>query len=184
MTSKTIDNKLIPLAKRYSDALIDVAQSKNELDDVYSDLQTVSEALSSVDELNAFLSHPVIPLSEKKDMVKSVFEGKIKEDTLNLLFILLEKNKINLINTILYCFEESMDEAKNILKVSVISAVEVDDDLKQKLKEKLENKLNKAVKFEFEMNPEIIAGLVLKIQDKVIDGSMAAKLEGFKKILR
>lgn len=184
MTSKTIDNKLIPLAKRYSDALIDVAQSKNELDDVYSDLQTVSEALSSVDELNAFLSHPVIPLSEKKDMVKSVFEGKIKEDTLNLLFILLEKNKINLINTILYCFEESMDEAKNILKVSVISAVEVDDDLKLKLKEKLENKLNKAVKFEFEMNPEIIAGLVLKIQDKVIDGSMAAKLEGFKKILR
>lgn len=184
MTSKTIDNKLIPLAKRYSDALIDVAQSKNELDDVYSDLQTVSEALNSVDELNSFLSHPVIPLYEKKDMVKSVFEGKIKEDTLNLLFILLEKNKINLINTILYCFEESMDEAKNILKVSVISAVEVDEDLKQKLKEKLENKLNKAVKFEFELNPEIIAGLVLKIQDKVIDGSMAAKLEGFKKILR
>lgn len=184
MTSKTIDNKLIPLAKRYSDALIDVAQSKNELDDVYSDLQTVSEALNSVDELSSFLSHPVIPLYEKKDMVKSVFEGKIKEDTLNLLFILLEKNKINLINTILYCFEESMDEAKNILKVNVISAVEVDEDLKQKLKEKLENKLNKAVKFEFELNPEIIAGLVLKIQDKVIDGSMAAKLEGFKKILR
>ncbi|DAB26524.1 TPA: hypothetical protein CPT85_01365 [Candidatus Gastranaerophilales bacterium HUM_21] len=40
------------------------------------------------------------------------------------------------------------------------------------------------MKFEFDINPEIIAGLVLKIQDKTIDGSMAAKLEGFKKVLR
>ncbi|MBS6552357.1 MAG: ATP synthase F1 subunit delta [Clostridium sp.] len=184
MTSKTIDNKLIPLAKRYSDALSEVAKSKNELDNVKNDLQTVCEAMDSVAELANFLAHPVIPLAEKKEMVKSVFEGKINNDVLNLIFILLEKNKINILGAILYCFEESMDAANNILKVGVISAVEIDDDLKQRLKEKLEQKLQKSVKFEFDINPEIIAGLVLKIQDKTIDGSMAAKLEGFKKVLR
>lgn len=183
-SNNTTDNKLIPLAKRYSDALTEVAQSKNETDAVYADLQEVTGALNTVGELKDFLSHPVIPLSEKKDAVKSVFEGKINTDVLNLVYILLEKNKINLISTIAHCFEESMDEAKNILKVGVVSAVEMDEDLKQKLKEKLENKLHKEVKFEYETNPEIIAGLVLKIQDKTIDGSMAAKLEGFKKILR
>ena len=62
--------------------------------------------------------------------------------------------------------------------------MEIDEDLKHKLQEKLESKLNKSVKFDFETKPEIIAGVVLKIQDKVIDGSMAAKLEGFKKALR
>ncbi len=184
MTSKTIDNKLIPLAKRYSDALSEVAKSKNELDNVKNDLQTVCEAMDSVAELANFLAHPVIPLTEKKEMVKSVFEGKINNDVLNLIFILLEKNKINILGAILYCFEESMNEANNILKVGVISAVEVDEDLKQRLKDKLEQKLQKSVKFEFDINPEIIAGLVLKIQDKTIDGSMAAKLEGFKKVLR
>ena len=75
-----------------------------------------------------FLSHPVIPVFEKKDMVKSVFEGKINNDVLNLLYILLEKNKINLLSTILYCFEESMDEAKNILKVGVVSEAEINKD--------------------------------------------------------
>ena len=184
MTSKTIDNKLIPLAQRYSDALCEVAKSRNELDFVQSDLKTVCEALNAVSEFNNFLTHPVIPLSEKKDMVKAVFEGKINTDVLNLIFILLEKNKINLISAISYCFDESMDAAKNILKVGVVSAVEIDEDLKQRLKEKLENKLQKSVKFEFDINPDIIAGLVLKIQDKTIDGSMAAKLEGFKKALR
>lgn len=184
MTSKNIDNKLIPLAKRYSEALTEVAKDRQELDTVWTDLQTVEESLKSVKEMASFLSHPVIPVSEKKDMVKAVFEGKINNDVLNLVYILLEKNKINLLSTILYCFEESMDEAKNILKVGVVSAIDIDEDLKQKLKDKLEGKLNKSVKFDFETKPEIIAGVVLKIQDKVIDGSMAAKLESFKKVLR
>lgn len=179
-----LDNKLIPLAKRYSDAITETAQSKNELDSVHSDLENIVNILSSMDNFRGFLSHPVIPVSEKKELVQSVFEGKITQDSLNLLYILLEKNKINLINTIFYCFEESMDEAKNVLKVGVVSAVEIDEDLKAALKEKLENKLNKNVKFEFEIDPNIIAGLVLKIKDKTIDGSMSAKLQGFKKSIR
>lgn len=184
MPTKNVDNKLITVAKRYSDALAQVAQEKNELDIVYSDLTTVVDALDAVSELKNFLTHPVIPQNEKKELLKSVFEGKITQDVLNLLFILAEKNKINILDTILYCFESSVDEAKNILKVGVVSAVDVDEDLKTKLKEKLEAKLKKTIKLEFELNPEIIAGLVLKIQDKTIDGSMAAKLEGFKKQLR
>ncbi len=184
MAVKNIDNKLLPIAKRYSDALIEVARNKNELDTVYSDLQAVSEALNSVDELKKFLAHPVIPHADKKEVLKNIFEGKINTDTLNLIYILSEKNKTNLVDTILYCFEQSMDEAKNILKVGVVSAVEIDDDLKAKLREKLESKLKKSVKFDFEINPDIIAGLILKINDKTIDGSMAAKLEGFKKLLR
>ena len=184
MTEKNIDNKLIPLAKRYSDAIIQVAAGKGQLDEICSDLRNISESLSEVKELADFLSHPVIPLNEKKETAKSVFEGKVQQDSLNLIYILLEKNKINLLDTILYCFESSMDEAKNILKVGVVSAVEIDEDLKARLKEKLEQKLNKEVKFDYEINPDIIAGIVLKIHDKTIDGSMSARLEGFKKSVR
>ena len=173
-----IDNKLLPLAKRYSDAIIAVAKDRGEIDEVFTDLNTVSESLGMVTKMRDFLMHPVIPFSEKKDMIKSVFQGRIKASTLSFMFIL------NLLDTIKYCYEESMDEAKNIVKVDVVSAVEIDGDLKQSLKERLENKLHKAVKFVFDINPDIIAGLILKIQDKTIDGSMSAKIEGFKKILR
>lgn len=184
MAVTNIDNKLIPLAKRYSDALSQVAKERNELDAVYEDLKTVTESLNAVGVMKNFLSHPVIPFNEKEDLINAVFQGRIKECSLNLLFILLEKNKINLIDTIQYCYEESMDDAQNVLKIGVVSAVEVDEDLKAKLKEKLEKKLQKNVKFDFEINPDIIAGLVLKIQDKIVDGSMAAKLQGFKKSVR
>lgn len=179
-----IDNKQLPLAKRYSDAIAEVAAKRNEIDDVNADLSNVADSLRLVPKMAEFLSHPVIPFAEKKDMISAVFRGRVKDSTMNLLYVLLEKNRIPLLDTIKYCYEESMDEAKNIVKVGVVSAVEIDGDLKQKLKEKLEGKLQKAVKFEFDINPDIIAGLVLKIHDKTIDGSMAAKIEGFKKILR
>ncbi len=184
--SKNIDNKLLPLAKRYSEALLEVAKNRNELDEVFSELCNVVDLLEDSDELKnfkAFLTHPVVPVAEKKDLLKSVFESKLKNDVLNLLYILAEKNKINLLPSILYCFEAEMDKAKNILKVGVVSAIELDSDSVSRLKEKLEQKLHKSVKFEFEVNPDIIAGLVLKIQDKTIDGSMATKLQGFKKML-
>lgn len=181
--SQTFDNKLISLAKRYSTAILEIAKSKNELDKVQQDLQTVCEAYDTSDDLRNFINHPVIPVSEKKDALKSIFEGKISVDTLNLLNILVEKNKFSLIDTVTYCFEQAMDEAKNIVRVGVVSAVQVDEDLKENLKNKLENKLNKTVKLEFEIKPEIIAGLILKIQDKTIDGSMAHKLDSLQRQL-
>ena len=184
MSQTKIDNKQLPLAKRYSDAIISVAQDRNEVDEVFADIKNVSDCLNLVEKMKTFLVHPVIPVSEKKDMISSIFNGKIKKSSLNLLLILLEKNRINILDTIKYCYEEAMDEAKNVVKVGVVSAVEIDEDLKNKLQNKLEKKLNKSVKFDFEINPEIIAGLVLKIQDKTIDGSLAARLEGFKKTLR
>ena len=179
-----IDNKLLPLAKRYSDAIIAVAKDRGEIDEVFTDLTTVSESLDMVTKMRDFLMHPVIPFAEKKDMIKSVFQGRIQPSTLSLMFILTEKSRLNLLETIKYCYEESMDEAKNIVKVGVVSAVEIDGDLKQSLKERLENKLHKAVKFVFDINPDIIAGLILKIQDKTREGAMAGKIEGFKKLLR
>ena len=182
--TNSVNNKLLPLAKRYSDAIVAVAKDRGELDEVFADLGTVSESLDLVAKMKDFLMHPVIPFAEKKDMIKSVFQGRVKDSTLSLMFILTEKNRLNLLDTIKYCSEESMDEAQNSVKVDVVSAVEIDGDLKQSLKERLENKLHKAVKFVFDINPDIIAGLILKIQDKTIDGSMAAKIEGFKKILR
>ena len=178
-----IDNKLISLAKRYADAILQTAQEHNELDNVLSDLKAASDVYESSDDFKNFINHPAVSLKDKKETVKEIFEGKILNDSLNFLYILLEKNKFSLISTVVYCYEEAMDEAKNILKIGVVSAVEIDEDLKELLKNKLESKFQKAVKFDFEINPDIIAGLILKIKDKTIDGSMIHKLESLEKQL-
>ncbi len=181
--TNSIDNKLISLAKRYADALLQVAAGRGELDAVLSDLKLASSAYDSSDDLKKFMDHPAVSVNDKKAAVKEIFENKILVDSLNFLYVLVEKNKFSLIDTILYCYEEGMDVVRNILKVDVISAVEIDEDLKDALKVKLESKFQKSVKFEYKVNPEIIAGVILKIKDKTIDGSMAHKLECLEKQL-
>lgn len=180
---KGVDNKLILAAKRYAEAILEIAKSKNELDKVFEDFSTVTNVYDENEEFRNFINHPAIPAADKKDAVKQIFEGKISEDTLNLLNILIEKNKYSLIDTIAYCYELLLDEVKNILKVDVISAVEMDDDLKESLKNKLESKLQKTVKLDYEIKPEIIAGVILKIKDKTIDGSLAHKLDSLQRQL-
>lgn len=177
------DNKLITLAKRYSDAIMEIAKEKNELDNVFEDLKNVVSVYDYSKDMRNFLEHPAIAAKDKKELIQSIFEGKISNDTLNLLYTLLDKNKFYLIDTILYCYENSLNEAKNILKVDVISAIEIDEDLKENLKSKLEAKLHKSIALHYEINPDIIAGLVLKIKDKTIDGSMAHKLQSMQKQL-
>ena len=181
--AKNIDNKLIAPAKRYADAILDIAKSKNELDKIHDDIRTVAEIYDTSDEFKNFMNHPIIPVAEKKDAVKNIFEGKIAPDVLNLVYILVERNKFSLIQTILYCYEKGLDEAKNILRVEVVSAVDVDDDLRENLKNKLESRLNKSVVLDYTVNPDIIAGIILKIQDKTIDGSIAHKLESLQRKL-
>ena len=132
-----IDKRLISLSRRYSDAILDIAKEKNELDNVFSDLKNVVTVYDYSDEMREFLAHPAISHKDKKELIQSVFEGKISTVTLNLLYTLVDKNKFNLIDTILFCYENSLNEAKNILKVDVISAVEIDNDLKENLKLKL-----------------------------------------------
>ncbi len=178
-----IDNKLIAPAKRYAEAILEIAQSKGKLDEIYADILAVVEAYNASEDLRNFINHPVIPIDEKKDAINSIFKGKINDDVFNMLNILAERNKFSLMPVILYCYEQGLDEAKNILKVGVVSAVEVDEDLKESLKNKLENKLHKSIKLDFEVNPEIIAGLILKIEDKTIDGSMKHKLESLERQL-
>lgn len=181
--ANNIDNKLIAVSKRYSDAILEIAKEKNELDNVFEDLKNVVSVYDYSKEMRDFLEHPAIAVKDKKELVHSVFDGKISVDTMNLLYTLLDKNKFKLVDTILYCYENSLNEAKNILKVEVISAVEIDNDLKENLKSKLEAKLKKTVAMDYQIRPEIIAGLILKIKDKTIDGSIAHKLQAMKKQL-
>ncbi|MDD3594474.1 MAG: ATP synthase F1 subunit delta [Candidatus Gastranaerophilales bacterium] len=178
-----INNKLSSLARRYSKALIKTAQEKNELDTVFNDLKLVDETYSNSSDMAEFLLHPVVTINDKKDVLKSVFDGKISNITLNFLFLLVDENKINLLPTIIYTYEEEYDEIKNIVKVEVISAIEIDEDLKTSLKAKLENKLQKEIKPEYKTDPSILAGLMLKFRDKIIDASLANKLKHFEKQL-
>lgn len=178
-----VDLKQVRIAKRYADALFSSAKDSEEIQKVFDDLKLVESTIVSSAELKDFLEKPVISHNDKKDVIIQVFKAFIADTALNFLLLLVDNNRFNLFESAVSEYSNKLDEINNITKVRIISAVDLNDDMKSKLIQKLEQKVSKKVVAEYELKPEIIAGLVIEINDKTVDTSLKTKLSNLKKQL-
>lgn len=176
----SIDIKNIKVAKRYALALAE--SSINDIDKAVSDMKLVDELIFQNEELKTFFLHPVVSLKDKKETIENAFKGKLNEASFNFIETLLDESRFGIFNTILEVFIKESEKIKNKQRVEIISAVEIDEEEKEKLKQKLNEKLNKDVLLNYNLDEEILGGLVIKIEDKVIDLSLKAKFEELKKL--
>lgn len=168
-------------SKIYAKALVGPDTDKNT---VINDLKQVLEVFESSEDLRAILSNSSVNFGKKKEILSEVFGGRIDEKLVNFLFILTEKNKINLLGEILASFEQLSAQMSGISVVKIISAVELNNDYKNRIIQKLEAKLNKKVEPIWNIEPEIIGGLIFKIDDTIIDSSLKNKIENFSKVMK
>ena len=176
------NTKNILIAQRYSDALVELAKDgKLTFDEINKDLNTIKEILNNSKDLDAFLKTPLVSAEDKIEVIGKIFAQEINPLIVNFLKLIVEKNRFETLDEILTAFAEAKDNENNIKRVSVTSAIEMNEEAKEKLKNKLENKLNKNVIIDLNINPDIIAGLIIKIGDNVIDMSLKHKLEDLSK---
>lgn len=168
-------------SKIYANALVGLDIDK---DAITSDLKEIVAVFEKSEDLRAILSNSSVNLGKKKEIIAEIFGGKIDEKLVNFLYVLTEKNKINLLNEILVSFEQISAESSGVSVVQIISAVELNQDYKQRIIQKLEAKLNKKVEPVWDIEPEIIGGLIFKINDMVIDSSLKNKIENFSKVMK
>lgn len=166
-------------AKTYAESLI---QADNNYQAVLNDLNTITEIMGKAPDLVLALENPSISLQTKFEIIDEVFKNQVGEKITNFLKILVDKKRFKELNEIIIAYSENIDEINNIKRVEVISAVELSDEQKQKTIEKLQKRLQKNVIAKWTLNDEIIGGLVIKIDDDVIDSSLKNKLEKLSKI--
>ena len=173
-----VNSKQLKIASRYALALCSLGNS-NEL---LTELHSVSEILKTSNDLNSFLLNPIISVSDKKEVLEKVF-CDYSQNLKNSLFVLVEKNRFSYFESIVEEFKHLLDEKNNVKQVEIISAVELLDDEKNNLIDKLNRKLNCSVRASYSIDESILAGLVIKIGDKVIDNSLKTKFAGLKRQL-
>ncbi|MBQ9688592.1 ATP synthase F1 subunit delta, partial [bacterium] len=175
------------IAKRYSDALISLVRD-DEYEKITSQLKAIAESLNESEELSQFMSNPVISIEIKKDVISNLLAGKVDDVVLNFIKLLVEKERFSAFVDIVEAFDLEVSKIRNIKKVYVTSAIELRDEIKNRLKEKLAYKLNKNIELVEEVNADIIAGLVIKVDDDVIDfanremSNVVLSLDGRKEI--
>lgn len=176
MASKLENNKV---AARYARALFDTAGS--ELDALYADLQQVAQAFAAVPDLLMFMENPGIPQAEKQSLVDKQFDG-LNPWVGKLLKLLVENNRVAALPMIVTHLRELVNRRDNVTQAEVVTATELDGELKDRIRATLEKTLGfSRVELESRVDPGILGGLIIKVQDRIIDGSYIGRLEDLRK---
>jgi F-type H+-transporting ATPase subunit delta len=182
MQNETLEKYQI-LSERYVSALTQIAEERGTWNVINDDLCKIAGLLKENTELENFLLHPVIKNEDKKDVLEKVIKGSVSEIVFDFLNILLEKNRIYLIPSIQDFFKAQLLKKNNIINIYATTAIELDKDMEYRLIEKLSNKLQKTINIISKIDESIIGGVILQIDDKVVDGSIKAKIDNMKKQL-
>ncbi|MBP3924125.1 ATP synthase F1 subunit delta [bacterium] len=175
--------KITKISKNYAHALIDLGYAKTpDFEKISEDLNIVKSSMTP--ELYDVLVSPTIADDKKVLVFSDVFSGKIDENILKFFTIIIKKSRFNEFENIINAYFDELDLINNIKNVEITSAVELEESQKSEIVEKLQNKIKKNVKPLWNVNESIIAGLVIKIDDDVIDLSVDTKLKSLSKNIR
>jgi F-type H+-transporting ATPase subunit delta len=167
------------VAKRYARALYEIASEKQAVDTTENELIEITDLIKQSDELNMLLTHPKVSAQEKKEMVNNLFAGKVSETTLNFLNLLLDRGREDELNDIVKNFTELSNEARGYADATVITAKPLTESEVQKVAEQFGQKVNKKLRVSAKVDPSIIGGMIVRIGDRLYDGSIKGKLARF-----
>lgn len=179
MASKLASGDLI--ADRYASALYDLAADSKSVDSVLADLTLLQTMLNDQKDLNLVIKSPLIASTDKLNILEKLLLN-IKANKLTLTFLkVLEQNKrfSNLYSIISQFININAYNRGDVL-ADITSAEELNDEQRKNIKEQLKNTLGKKLSLKFIVDKKIIGGLVVKVGSKMIDTSLANKINKLK----
>ncbi len=176
--------KITSISKIYADALYKFGQDGVlSLDDITTDLEKVSLICLSSSELTNTLNNPTVLTETKLQIIEEVFSNDLHSEMKNFLKILVQEKRFQEFDAIKASFQNILDDINNIKRIDIVSAVELTKEKRLAIVEKLQNKLQRNIVPSWIVDKNIIAGLVIKMGDDIIDVSLKNKLENLSKTL-
>lgn len=171
-------------AKNYSKALVEMVRDNViSFEDLSKDLTTVSEILETSQDLRLTLENPTVSEEVKSQIVEEVFKNEVHPQVVSFLKVLIDKNRFSEFSQIKADYEIKLDDVNKIQAVEITSAVELSEEYREKILQKLGEKLQKNIRPNWKVDENIIAGLIYRINDNVIDTSIKSKLDKLNKNL-
>ena len=168
--------ELLTLARPYAKAAFAYASEQNATDAWSNALQLLSAAVQD-EAFSAYLNRPELTPAEQVGLFAKVLGNEQTEAVSNFLTLLADNGRLALLPEIDTEFEQLKSQNNNTVDVVIESAFPLDSVQEQKLAHALEKRLTSAVKITVEVNPALIAGVVIRAGDQVIDDSALSKLE-------
>lgn len=175
------------IATRYAKVLFNLDFNIDRKQDYFErridDFKNIVPIFKGNPKLLQFFKSPQIDLAEKTKVLGDILKGKIDHTFMNFLSYLVEKRALDELNFIEREYRRLVDDLLEIWEVDVVTAVPLDDKSEAKLKEKIENEFQRKVILYKDVDPSIIGGVILVMQNKMLDWSLAGRLKKLKENL-
>ena len=168
-------------AKRYAQAVFQIAVERAELDRWQSDLRKIA-SLGEDAAFTMLLESPKLHFDDKARLLSEQL-GDINPLALNLVYLLVAKGGLNIAGKIADEYQLLLDNYHGIEQAEVITAIPLDDEERLKLEERLGAVVGKKVVIKPEVDSSLIGGIVARIGGKLLDGSTRSRLEALKREL-
>jgi F-type H+-transporting ATPase subunit delta len=169
-------SEAITTARPYAQAIFDEAQRLDDLKGWSAALTILAESLSNED-VKAVVSNPRVAKRKIEELVVELCGTQFSTEQTNLIRVLVEGRRLDVVTEILVMFEALRAEAEKFAEVAVTSAFELSDAQKQKIASALKVRMQCEIKLTCKVDNDLLGGIVIRANDKVIDGSARTRLE-------
>ena len=161
----------------YGTALVEAARDVGKEEQILEEAQAVVQLIEDEPDLHQFINYPGVSADEKKEVLKNIFEGRICEELLNFLYILVDKRRTMNFGRIIKVYKSLIEKEEGVSYGTVYSVVKLSDERIAELEEQTSKLLQMKVKLENEIDPSLLAGFKVLVEGKIIDASYRKKFD-------
>lgn len=164
------------LAERYAQALFNIAAENKKMPEFFKQLNELVRLFKTQTTLENLFLAPNISKTTKKNIFRKILKNETNEFVFNFLCLLIDKKREEYFCLIVDKFNKILEKEENKLTVVVTTSFDVPAQLRDKMVKDFSEYFQKKVILKVQVNPQIIGGMVVKTEDKIIDGSIRRQL--------
>lgn len=169
--------KVSELARRYAKAIFELAVDNRTQEKLIDELRALEQIFSKDAEISDFLSNPIVPRSTRLSTLEKALGDKgFSKETLDLVLLLVRKDRFALFSEIVLAYEAAVDAANNVCRGTVRSALTLGPEERQRIEATVEKAINKKVIMTYKVDPSVIGGLVAQVGSYTFDDSISSHL--------
>ena len=172
------------VARRYAQALLELGVQEGKLDRIVADFETVAHAWTTSGELRQALENPLVPGETKRAVVRELSDQiGATPTTQNALLFLVGRHRLRVLPYLARALQDLADGREGVVRAEVTTAVPLSDAYYGRLQGRLERLTGKRIVLDRQIDPSLVAGVVTRIGDRVIDGSLRTRLDSLREAI-
>lgn len=177
--------KNISIARRYAKALMLIGKEDGQAEAYRKELERISGLLDRETDLKQIISNPLYDVASRRRILETIIEKlNISMVMTSFLLLLFDKGRIGFIRNIDEYYQKLADELKGIARAELVSATDLSAEAVEKIRKSLSGMTGKELVLDIKQDSTLIGGVVTRIGDLVLDGSVRTQLQNMKESLK